>query len=47
MKQSETISWSPKALAADKSHWIRAEGHGPGGSVQILSNPIYLEMNSH
>jgi hypothetical protein len=47
MEQTKALSWTPSGLAADKPHWIRAEVHGPDGSLQLLSNPIYLEMDSH
>jgi hypothetical protein len=46
-EQTKALSWIPSRLAADKPHWIRAEVHGPDGSLQLLSNPIYLEMDSH
>jgi hypothetical protein len=47
MEQTKTVSWSPRGLAAGKPHWIRAEVHGPDGSLQLLSNPIYLEVDSY
>jgi hypothetical protein len=47
MEQTKTLSLSPTGLAAGKPHWIRAEVHGPDGSLQLLSNPIYLEVDSH
>jgi hypothetical protein len=47
MDQTKTLSWTPSGLAAEKPHWIRAEVHGPDGSLQLLSNPIYLEIDSH
>jgi hypothetical protein len=45
--QTKTLSWTPSGLAARKPHSLRAEVHGPDGSLQLLSNPIYLEVDSH
>jgi hypothetical protein len=47
MEQTKTVSWTASGLAAGKPHWIRAEVHGADGSLQLLSNPIYLEVESH
>ena len=46
-EQTKTVSWRPSGLAAGKPHWLRAEVHGPDGSLQLFSNPIYLQIGSH
>ena len=43
LSEDQTFSsrWIPQ-LALGKPHWLRAEVHAPDGSLQLLSNPIYL-----
>ena len=39
--QTFTIRWAPQ-LVPGRPHWLRAEVHAPDGSLQLLTNPIYL-----
>ncbi len=41
--QALVTLWSPN-LAAQKPHWIRAEVRGPDSSLQLMTNPVYLDM---
>ena len=43
VSEDQTFSsrWLPQ-LALGKPHWLRAEVHAPDGSLQLLTNPIYL-----
>ncbi len=42
-KQALVTSWLPHVVA-HKPHWLRAEVRGPDSSLQLLTNPVYIEM---